>query len=266
MTGAAEASHTAGESGELFDPPSHEDISSHEPGSAEPVGEGNPAPESETGEGASKPPPDNRVPQSRFDQITREKWEERRRAEAAEARAQELEARLKANERAGEGGAGDAGTPADDERIEQMAQKIVQQREFTNQCNTAWADGVKEYGEDKFKADIDAFETFGGLAKHRPFMEAVVTEPGSHKILHHLATNPDEADRILNMTPIQQAREIGKLSVRLNAPASPPRSSNAPPPPDPIASGGTGIHGPDEHGKFKTQADFLAWRKKTEGF
>lgn len=63
-------------------------------------------------------------------------------------------------------------------------------------------------------------------------------------ILHHLATNPAEARRIAALSPLSQAREIGKLEAKLSQPAAtapkPKTATDAPTPPEAQARGAGG--------------------------
>lgn len=64
-------------------------------------------------------------------------------------------------------------------------------------------------------------------------------------VLHHLATNPGEARRIAALSPLSQAREIGKLEARLTEPAAstapkPKTATDAPIPPETGARGAGG--------------------------
>lgn len=58
------------------------------------------------------------------------------------------------------------------------------------------------------------------------------------QVLYHLATHPEEAERIADLSPLRQVAELGKLEDRMTRPAR--RTSNAPPPVDPVRQGKTG--------------------------
>lgn len=81
------------------------------------------------------------------------------------------------------------------------------------------------------------------------------------KVLHHLATHPEEAERIASLPLGQQAREIWKLDSTLaSAAAKPPvKPSAAPAPISPIGGGKTAPAGemPDPNTQ---QAAWLKWR------
>lgn len=57
-------------------------------------------------------------------------------------------------------------------------------------------------------------------------------------VAYYLGSHPDEADRLEDMTPIQVAREIGRIEASLSAkPAPKPKTPSAPDPAKPIGPG-----------------------------
>ena len=56
------------------------------------------------------------------------------------------------------------------------------------------------------------------------------------EIAYWLGQNPKEADRISRLTPLLQAREIGKVEVRLSAEPPAKKTSSAPAPINPVTS------------------------------
>lgn len=62
-------------------------------------------------------------------------------------------------------------------------------------------------------------------------------------IAYFLGKNPAEAQRIAKLSPFLQAKELGKLEAKLESAPAPVRTSNAPPPINPIrnATAGTGF-------------------------
>ena len=78
------------------------------------------------------------------------------------------------------------------------------------------------------------------------------------KLAYHLADNRDLAARIAAMSPVQAARELGKIEAKLAAPASKP-VSKAPPPPPKIAS----AEGEVDKDPDKMPVDeWVRWREK----
>ena len=62
------------------------------------------------------------------------------------------------------------------------------------------------------------------------------------QLLYHLATNPEEAERIAELSPLRQIAEIGKLEDKMQKPVR--KTSNAPAPIDPVPQGRSGQKDP----------------------
>lgn len=88
-------------------------------------------------------------------------------------------------------------------------------------------------------------------------VEIVAESDIGPKIADHLGANPAELQRLKGMTPIQQARELTRLELRLSEPAKPtPKTATDAPEPPPQARG-TG-------GRYKVAPDtddFAAFEK-----
>lgn len=82
---------------------------------------------------------------------------------------------------------------------------------------------------------------------------AMRTADNGPDVAYHLATNPDESRRIAKLSPLEQAREMGRLEGRFErqkeeaAKPAPKRLSSAPKPPTNVARGAGG--------KFKVEPD-----------
>jgi len=77
-------------------------------------------------------------------------------------------------------------------------------------------------------------------------------------VLYHLAQNPDVADAIAELSPRDQAAEIGKLKVKLAAPPGKTISS-APPPAKTTPGGKSADHGLSER---DSQEDYERKRRE----
>lgn len=87
-------------------------------------------------------------------------------------------------------------------------------------------------------------------------------------VLHELATNPDEASRLLGLSPSQRLREVARLADRFSGqqsekpvPALPKKTTNAPPPPKTVSGSGKpslDINAPD----LTPEQRIAMWRKK----
>lgn len=219
------------------------------------------------------------VPRSRVDQITREKWEARRRAEELEREVATLRGQSQqapvppaAPQWTSEGDGlpqpqppPSAADPAAFERIVQArAAQIAQQQTFTDRCNATYAEGTKDPATPDFAQALRGFDMFGGLQRFPDLVEAAISVPDGHRLLHHLGTHLDEAERVLSMSPAARTMELGRLSARMAA-APTPKPSGAPPPPVPIRGVSAGGEpGPDDQGRFSDQAAYRAWRAKQQ--
>lgn len=218
-----------------------------------------------------------------MDQVTREKWEERRAREAAEARNKELEAevaklRTPATTPASAPTSGISTTTpsapalvnepaaptspqAVDRLIDARATQLVAQREFVKQCNDVFDKGEKEVPG--FKDGLKGYDVFGGLGKFPTFVQATVKLENGHKILHELGTNLDEAERILSLPVVDQAIELAKLDLKMKNISTAPPVSNVPAPIAPISpQTPSGIPTPDEDGDFESQEHYRQYRGK----
>lgn len=76
------------------------------------------------------------------------------------------------------------------------------------------------------------------------------------EIVYHLGLNPKEADRISRLSPLLQAREIGKIEVSLGANPPAKRTSSAPDPIKPVGTrASTPKYDPTDPRSVKTMSD-----------
>jgi hypothetical protein len=111
--------------------------------------------------------------------------------------------------------------------------KANQEREV--QSKREKIDSVIEAGEDKYD-DFRAKVTQAEISK--PAMEAILECDNPHDIVYYLASNDDEAQRLLGLSPAAQAKEIGKLEDKLLE-KKPVKPSSAPAPVTPVKGGKT---------------------------
>jgi len=122
---------------------------------------------------------------------------------------------------------------------EQKAAELVSKRQAA-----AEAAAFRESYEDRAETAREKYEDFEQVAYNpavpvsSTMAEAVMADELGPEILYHLGSHPSEAARIAKLAPVQQAREIGKLSAKLAT--SPPgkTTSSAPAPITPIAARG----------------------------
>jgi hypothetical protein len=121
-----------------------------------------------------------------------------------------------------------------DTLAERKAEQIVANREFAKKVNT-WAEaGKKEFKEEfnekcNFLADL-------GAAKRPDFMH-IITDTDlikdGHKVVVALADDPEEAERILSLSPVKMSAALVKFADKIGKPKAKPLS-NAPEPIKPI--------------------------------
>lgn len=204
--------------------------------------------------------------QARIDAVTREKWEEKRRADGLQAELAQLRAAAPAPAPGTTPPATPAATPgmvphADVDRlVNERAQALAAQTDFNSRCNTTFQQGVRDITG--FQAAVDNLKMLG-MGENRQFLDAVTMLPDGigAQVLAHLGQNMDEAGRILAIAnPIQQALEVSRLSATLK---KGPGVSQAPAPVQPTTGGAAAPQpGPDADGKFKSFADYKAWKAK----
>lgn len=179
--------------------------------------------------------------QRRINELTSAKYRERARAEAAE---RELERFRQSPQQDADGDQTQQETRPRQDRdarpndVVREAQRIVDQREFLSRCNTVAEAGEKEFTD--FVAARDNLslmtELFLDNVTPTPAMAAILAAEHPHKVIHHLGTHPDEAEKLLSLPPMSMARAIGALEARMSAKPA-PQISKAAEPIKPIQSG-----------------------------
>lgn len=189
--------------------------------------------------------------QKRIGELTREKYEARRAAEEAQREAQQIREHLTQLQQGQQPDQRQL-TQADIDRLadERAIQKLAERR-LQESVDKVWTTGTTEFPD--FGQAVDNLQLLGAS---RDFVELVTSFDASHKLIHHLGSNFEEADRILKLPAVQQARELTKLEMKLSQPVAKP-VSNAPAPISPIAGAKGGSKDPSE----MTDAEFAAWRR-----
>lgn len=167
------------------------------------------------------PEPEKKTPwfQRRIDELTRDKWEEKRRADALAAtleamrKGQQPEAQQPSNQN----------TPDVETLATQKAQELVRQQAFNEACNKAYDAGKSEFGD--FEESITNLRMVGALRED--LIDAALAAGDGHKVLYHLGQNPDEAARIAALSPTRMAIELVKVAQTA---AKPKPVSSAPAP------------------------------------
>jgi len=194
-----------------------------EPKTDEPEAQETPVDPVKDGETAVEAAPDKpkRTPwyQTRIDALTRQKAEERAAREATEAKLALFEAAQPKD--------GDApkGYTAEDFQAAVKAEAArVAQVESANRRTKSWLDaGTKEFGLEAFNEKCNVVAAMG--AGDSPDFMAIVTDPEvmpeGHKVVAMLADNPDEAERILALSPPKMIAALTRFVTTAATPAKP---------------------------------------------
>jgi hypothetical protein len=70
-------------------------------------------------------------------------------------------------------------------------------------------------------------------------LEAIQSSDVGPDVAYYLGTNPKEADRISGLSPYLQAKEIGKIEVKIASNPPVKKTSSAPAPINPVTARGT---------------------------
>lgn len=122
---------------------------------------------------------------------------------------------------------------------EQKAELKLREREsqrHQSQVDSAYEDRVEEA-----KGRYDDFEqvAYNPNLRITPAMaETIKASESGPDVAYYLGLNPKEADRISQLHPLQQAKEIGKIEAKLAAEPPVKKSSSAPAPITPVKPGG----------------------------
>jgi len=122
-----------------------------------------------------------------------------------------------------------------DALAEQKALRLVEQRERAREQET-----ISEAYFDREEQALGKYDDFKQVA-YNPNLtitgemaETIRASDAGPDVLYHLGSNPAEAARISRLSPLMQAKEIGRIEANLAS--SPPvkRTTSAPPPLSPV--------------------------------
>lgn len=103
-------------------------------------------------------------------------------------------------------------------------------------------------------------ESFDDLPLTRPIVEALIESDAPAKLMHYMAANPAELERIAKLSPARQAAELGKLEAKA-VEAKPPARSNAPTALAPARGSGSGQAAMPDPSNTKA---YIAWANAEE--
>jgi hypothetical protein len=122
-----------------------------------------------------------------------------------------------------------------------IAEKLLEQRERQKQ-NTEVLESYLDR-EEEARAKYDDYQSVvynDRLAISEAMAEAIRSADNGPDIAYHLGSNPKEAERISRLSPLLQAKEIGRIEAKLsNEPAATKQTTKAPAPISPVGSART---------------------------
>lgn len=144
-------------------------------------------------------------------------------------------------------------TPADIDRLVDLrAQEQARIQTFNQACDKTAEVGAREFPD--FKQAVGTLQALGMMQPETVQVVLDAAGENAHKVLYQLGKNPEEAERVLSLSPIKMAVELSKLGA--SAPGKqPPPLSKAPDPIKPIS--GNAVVTPDD-GKL---SDDEWWRR-----
>lgn len=131
---------------------------------------------------------------------------------------------------------------SDDEYFDKLTDWKLEQRDSRQKAsaNQEQARSMSEktekiYAEAEKLSGMDRDDLDEVVGKFTPVIaQALVESDVSAKLLTHMASHPEDLQRIAALSPARQAAEIGKLETRLTTSAKPPRT---PAPIEPVGGG-----------------------------
>lgn len=210
----------------------------------EPEADGAAEAESETPQGEAKP--------EKMDWRERRRIEETNKRKQAEAERDEL--RKEIERLRGPAPATDDETTTQPKAIEDIrreerenARREIeaeqQSRSFAEATGRVLKAGQTAYQDfDAKRAEL--VENFGEQLAARPdFFEAIVEMPNGHDVFYALASDPDQAESVLSLTPVKMAMALAKIASDVGKPAAPVSKpiSKAPAPIRPVTGAPTTV-------------------------
>jgi hypothetical protein len=156
----------------------------------------------------------------------------------------------------------------------QKAEELIAKREAAKQQSA-----VLESYQEREEAARDKYDDFEQVAYNpklpitNVMAETIQSSDIGPELAYYLGSNPKEADRISRMTPLSQAKEIGRIEAKLAADPPVKRTTSAPAPISPVTARSSGAPAYDTTDPRSTktmtdsqwiEAERLRQRKKWE--
>lgn len=217
--------------------------------------------EEQKSEESNKPP---RWAKARIDELTREKHEARRQAEAIQ-RERDAYAAALAQYQSGQQVNQNQQVPGNQHQQQQApltqadldrlanerAEQMLAQRRFVEEGERVYNAGKAKYAD--FDDALGAYQLLGGAPTD--YIDAVQSLPNGEEVYYALGKNPDEAARVMKLPPVKMALELAKISAKISAPKP---VSKVPAPISPVDGTSRGEPDPDK----MSMAEWVKWREK----
>lgn len=214
--------------------------------------------------------------QKRINELTRKARENERQAKAEQERREAVERELEALRK------GEGAEPKPDkfesyeEYLEAKADWLVEQKlkQHSNKSEAdrrraveaeettrkaARLDAVYLEGKESYKDFDETFQAFAEAMPDavaiKPALDSVLESDRAPDLLYYIAKNPTVASRLADMSPLAQAREIGRLEAMFES----KKLTTAPPPPSNLKGTGSRVatnkppSDPEEYRKWKAK-------------
>ncbi|WP_205548625.1 hypothetical protein [Pseudomonas carnis] len=189
----------------------------------------------------------------RISELTRQRHEAERKAEASTGEAARYRMLVEQLRAGGEPENTDVSQqPNIDELVEKRAAQVAQHQAIAERGQS-----VSKVGAEQYPDFQSAVITLDALGISQDSVESILGMDDAHKVIYALGKNPDEAARILALPPVQQGRELERLSLKAAQPA-PKAVSKAPAPITPLDSSATVETDPSK----MSMAEWAKWREK----
>jgi hypothetical protein len=123
----------------------------------------------------------------------------------------------------------------------QKAEELIAKREAAKQQSQ-----ILESYQEREESARDKYDDFDQVAYNpklpitNVMAETIQSSDSGPELAYYLGTNPKDAERISRMTPLAQAKEIGKIEAKLSDNPPVKKTSNAPAPISPVTARSTG--------------------------
>jgi len=134
---------------------------------------------------------------------------------------------------------------SNEDYVEALADQRAEQKIAEREQRKQQAEILETYHdkEEEVRAKYEDFEQVAynpNLPITTVMAQSIQASDNGPEVAYHLGANPREAERISRLSPIMQAKEIGKIEAQLTANPPVKKTSNAPAPISPVSARTTG--------------------------